>query len=104
MERQINSSLYERLALSRDKDEIRKLAEQGLVIEKAADLIKNPMVLEFLDLREEPTYSESELETNCVVDFIPDAQSVTYSCQPRSRLISAKNRSPQIVSLPFSIS
>lgn len=36
LERQIGSSLYERLALSRDKEEIRKLAEQGLVIEKAA--------------------------------------------------------------------
>jgi len=37
LERQIASSLYERLALSRNKDEIRQLAEQGLVIEKAAD-------------------------------------------------------------------
>ncbi len=62
LERQINSSLYERLALSRDKDEIRKLAEQGLVIEKAADLIKNPLVLEFLNLREDSSYSETELE------------------------------------------
>jgi len=50
LERQIASSLYERLALSRNPDEIRSLAEQGLVIEKAADLIKNPLVLEFLNL------------------------------------------------------
>ncbi len=63
LERQINSSLYERLALSRDKDEIRRLAEQGLVIEKAADIIKNPLVLEFLNLRQETTYSESDLES-----------------------------------------
>ncbi len=41
LERQIDSSLYERLALSRDKEEIRRLAEQGLVIEKAADLMKS---------------------------------------------------------------
>jgi hypothetical protein len=47
LERQIDSSLYERLALSRDKEEIRRLAEQGLVIQKAADIIKNPMDLVF---------------------------------------------------------
>ncbi len=62
LERQIASSLYERLALSRDKDEIRRLAREGQVVEKAADLIKNPLVLEFLGLEEKPVYSESELE------------------------------------------
>ena len=63
LERQIRSSLYERLALSRNKDVIRKLAQQGLVVEKAADLIKNPLVLEFLNLEEKPTWSESDLES-----------------------------------------
>jgi predicted nuclease of restriction endonuclease-like (RecB) superfamily len=63
LERQIASSLYERLALSRNKDEIRRLAEQGLVIEKAADLIKNPLVLEFLDMEEKPSWSENDLES-----------------------------------------
>ena len=63
MDRQIASSLYERLALSRDKEEVRRLASEGQVIEKASDLIKNPLVLEFLDLEEKPAYSESELET-----------------------------------------
>ena len=63
LERQIASSLYERLALSRDKEEVRRLASEGQVIEKASDLIKNPLVLEFLGLEEKPAYSESELET-----------------------------------------
>ncbi|MCY2994652.1 MAG: PDDEXK nuclease domain-containing protein [Planctomycetota bacterium] len=63
LERQIASSLYERLALSRDKDEIRRLACEGQVVEKAADLIKNPLVLEFLDLEEKPVYTEQELES-----------------------------------------
>ena len=63
LERQIASSLYERLALSRDKKEIRRLASEGQVLEKASDLIKNPLVLEFLGLEEKPVYSESELET-----------------------------------------
>jgi len=67
LERQISSSLYERLALSRNKNEIKKLAKQGLVIEQAADIIKNPMVLEFLGLEEKNEYVESDLE-NAIID------------------------------------
>jgi len=63
LQRQIASSLYQRLALSRDKDEIRRLATEGQVVEKAADLIKNPLVLEFLGLEDRPHYSEDELES-----------------------------------------
>ncbi len=63
LERQLASSLYERLALSRDKEEIRRLSQEGQVVEKAADLIKNPLVLEFLDLEERPAYTEDELES-----------------------------------------
>ena len=63
LERQIASSLYERLAVSRNRDEIRQLAQQGLVIEKAADIIKNPLILEFLGLEEKHAYSEEELES-----------------------------------------
>ena len=63
LKRQINSSLYERLALSRDKEEVRRLACEGQVVDKASDLIKDPVVLEFLGLEEKPVYSESELET-----------------------------------------
>ena len=62
LKRQIASSLYERLALSRDKDEVRQLASEGQVVEKASDLIKDPLVLEFLGLEEKPTYSENDLE------------------------------------------
>lgn len=63
LERQIASSLYQRLALSRDKEEIRRLATEGQVVEKAADLIKNPLILEFLGLHERPQYTEDELES-----------------------------------------
>ncbi len=63
LQRQIASSLYERLALSRDKEEIRRLATEGQIVEKAADLIKNPLVLEFLGLDERPHYSEQNLES-----------------------------------------
>jgi predicted nuclease of restriction endonuclease-like (RecB) superfamily len=63
LERQIASSLYERLSLSRDKEGIRRLSQKGLVIEKPVDVIKNPFVLEFLDLEEKSAYSEHALET-----------------------------------------
>lgn len=63
LQRQYNSSLYERLALSRQKDEVMRLAQEGNVIEKPADIIKQPTVLEFLGLEEEAKYSESDLES-----------------------------------------
>jgi predicted nuclease of restriction endonuclease-like (RecB) superfamily len=63
LERQIASSLFERLALSRDKAGIKALSHNGLVIEKASDVVKNPYVLEFLDLEEKSAYSEHEIET-----------------------------------------
>lgn len=62
LQRQVNSSLYERLALSKDKDEVIRMATEGQVIEKPADIIKNPITLEFLGLKPEAAYSESRLE------------------------------------------
>ncbi len=57
IKRQLDSSLYERLALSRDKREVCRLAREGQVVEKATDVIKDPVVLEFLGL-EEPENSQ----------------------------------------------
>lgn len=62
LSRQYHSSLYQRLALSRNKDEVIKLSQQGHSIEKASDIIKNPLTLEFLGLQEKPEYSELDLE------------------------------------------
>ncbi len=66
LNRQFDSALYERLALSRDKDEVARLATEGQVIEKPSDAVKDPYVLEFLGLPELPEYSESELETRII--------------------------------------
>jgi predicted nuclease of restriction endonuclease-like (RecB) superfamily len=63
LSRQYGSSLYERLALSREKDEVMRLAKDGQVVEKPCDLLKNPLSLEFLDLDERSKYSEDELES-----------------------------------------
>lgn len=51
LDRQINSLLFERLALSRDKAQVKALAEQGQILESPRDLVKDPYVLEFLDCR-----------------------------------------------------
>jgi len=63
LKRQFDSGLYERLALSRDKDGVRKLADEGQVVDTPRDLLKSPYVLEFLGLDEKEKYSESDLET-----------------------------------------
>jgi len=62
LKRQYHSSLYERLALSRDKEGVMKLANKGHTIEKPEDLLKNPLSLEFLGLEENSSYSESDIE------------------------------------------
>ncbi len=63
LQRQYNSSLYERLALSRNKDEVMRLATEGQTIEKPSDIIKSPLTLEFLGLKPDSAYSESNLES-----------------------------------------
>lgn len=66
MKRQFDSSLYERLALSKNKDKVTRLASEGQTIENPEDAVKDPYVLEFLGLPELPEYSETELETKII--------------------------------------
>ena len=66
LKRQYNSSLYERIALSTDKDKVYRLALEGQKVETAKDAVKDPYVLEFLGLKELPEYSESELESRII--------------------------------------
>ncbi|MEO5957095.1 MAG: DUF1016 N-terminal domain-containing protein, partial [Nitrospiraceae bacterium] len=63
LKRQVNSGLYERLALSRDKRGIRNLAQHGQIVGRPQDLLKEPYVLEFLGLDEKTAYSETDLES-----------------------------------------
>jgi len=62
LQRQVGSSLYERLALSRDKDKVMQLANKGQVVENPRDIFKSPYVLEFAGLEERSEYSETDLE------------------------------------------
>ena len=63
LKRQYNSSLYERLALSRNKEEVMRLAKNGQKIENPQDILKNPFILEFLNMTEDSSYSETDLES-----------------------------------------
>ena len=63
LERQINSLFYERLLLSTDKKAMMEIAKEERLPEKPCEVIKDPMVLEFLGLENRPSYRESELES-----------------------------------------
>ncbi|MEO8592491.1 MAG: PDDEXK nuclease domain-containing protein [Candidatus Solibacter sp.] len=69
LKRQYDSGLYERLALSRDREGIRRLAREGQKIARPSDLLKEPLVLEFLGLDERAAYSESELESAIITQL-----------------------------------
>ena len=71
LERQIHSLLFARLLKSRDKDGVLALAEQGQTISKPIDVIKQPYVLDFLDLPDQPRLHESDLEAAIIENLQP---------------------------------
>lgn len=69
LKRQFDSGLFLRLALSKDKEWVKTLSEKGQIITKPQDIVKDPYILEFLWLKEESKYSESDLE-QAIIDKI----------------------------------
>lgn len=69
LERQINSLLFERLALSRDKKGLMRLAKKGHEVQKPIDVFKDPVVMEFLGLPESPKLVETDLEQALIDDL-----------------------------------
>lgn len=65
-ERQIDSALFQRLALSKDKKGVLALAEKGHEINTVKDAIKDPYVFEFLELPKEKVIKERGLEKKLV--------------------------------------
>jgi predicted nuclease of restriction endonuclease-like (RecB) superfamily len=63
LERQINSGLYERLLLSNDKKAVLEVARKQRMPELPTEIIKDPMVLEFLGLKRDARYYEKDLES-----------------------------------------
>ena len=73
LERQINSQLYERLLLSNDKASVLAVARGEKQPSEAKEIIKDPMVLEFLGLKREASYYEKDLEAALIThlqDFL----------------------------------
>jgi len=73
LERQINSFYYERILASQNKDIVSHEAQKNNDIPSAGQLLKNPYVLEFLDLKENKDYLEADLEAsllNKLQDFL----------------------------------
>jgi len=66
LQRQFDASLYERLALSRNKKKVLELARRGQVVEHPEDAVKDPYILEFTGLPERAVYTESDLETQLI--------------------------------------
>ena len=66
LDRQINSLLYERLALSKNKKKIKQLSEKGQIIKSADDMVKDPYVLEFLGMKENKDYLEKDIEKTLI--------------------------------------
>jgi predicted nuclease of restriction endonuclease-like (RecB) superfamily len=66
LERQINSKLYERLLLSSKSDELLAVARSEKYPVDARELIKDPLVLEFLGLKPDATYYERDLESKII--------------------------------------
>lgn len=66
LERQINSLLFERLALSRDKEGVLELAQKGHEIQQPSDLVKDPYVLEFTGLPQDIKFLEKDLEQSLI--------------------------------------
>ena len=64
LQRQRDSLLYERLSLSADKEKVLELSEKGQILKTNKDLVKDSFVLEFLDIKENTNYLESDLEKN----------------------------------------
>lgn len=66
LRRQKDSGLFMRLALSKDKEEVLKLSQQGQLVERPEDIVKDFYVLEFLKIPEPYNYTETELETRLI--------------------------------------
>ncbi len=69
LERQINSGLYERLLLSNDKKAVLELARGERLPEQPTEIIKDPMVLEFLGLKRDAAYYERDLESALITNL-----------------------------------
>ena len=85
--RRFDSDRYERLALRRDKDGIRQLAQKEQIVSRPRDLLKELLVLEFLGLFEPARYSESDLQgaINCRIEHFLRTRGMGFLFEARKK-------------------
>lgn len=66
LKRQMKSMLFHRIALSRQKSKVIEIAQKGVEVQRAEDIIKDPYVFEFLDIPVKSHYLEGELEEKLI--------------------------------------
>jgi hypothetical protein len=93
LKRQVNNLLYERVGLSKDRAGVLALAEQGKLLDTPESIVRDPYFLEFLGLKEEARYSETELENAWII-----CKSLCRNWDETSVLSSASFASPSITS------
>lgn len=71
LQRQMGSFLFDRLAVSQDKEAILALANKGQIIKSPEDTLKDPVILEFLGYKEHHKYTEADLET-AIIDHLQE--------------------------------
>ncbi len=101
LKRQMKSMLFHRIALSSDKNEVMRLAQEGQIIESAEDIIKEPYVFEFTGLPELPVYKEGDLEdalTNNLSQFFLElGKGYTYVGRQQKMVIAGRTYKVDLV-------
>jgi len=94
LKRQINSMLFERLALSKDAKAVMRMAKKGQIIERPEDAIKDPYILEFLNLKEETSYTETQFEQAIIdkLEYFLLEMGKGFSFVARQKRITITNR------------
>lgn len=69
LKRQMKSLLFQRIALSKDKEGVLEMAQKGHYVSRPEDLIKDPFVLEFLNIPEQTQWQESDLEEKIISEL-----------------------------------
>lgn len=101
LSRQIHSSLYERLAASRDEAGVLALANKGQTITKTEDALKDPVVLDFLGYKQHHVYTEHDLES-AIIDHLQDfllemGRGFAFIGRQKRLTISGKHYYPDLV-------
>lgn len=101
LKRQMKSMLFHRLAFSTDRNEVLKLAQQGQIIERPEDVLKDPYVFEFTGLPQLPVYKEGDLEealvNNLSMFFLELGKGFTYVGRQQKMVIGGRTYAVDLV-------